>query len=188
MGARRGPAGNDADGGCRTKVPASAARALSADLGADAVAGLEAAPGEATTPTFSFLNLPTRGSRDERGGAAGGSRARGGLQAFDRTSFSVATDAQEVGRIAAEKPGGVGAGGMKVGARAIPSPLRYFRLTGGGRSLGRRPGSRRRWLPDWETEVGRPLRPTDGSRGPQDELEEDAKSLPDLVAAAAELA
>jgi hypothetical protein len=33
-----------------------------------------------------------------------------------------------------------------------------------------------------------PLRPGDGNGGPRDELEEDAESLPDLVAVEAELA
>jgi hypothetical protein len=86
----------------------------------DAVAGMEAAASEAITPTFSFLNLPVGGSRDERGGAAGGSKARGASQACGRTSSASAVDAQEPGHIAAEEPGGVRAAGTNVDARAIP--------------------------------------------------------------------
>jgi hypothetical protein len=81
----------------------------------DAVAGIEAAASEAITPTFSFLNLPVGGSRDERGGAA-----RGASQACSRTSSASAADAQEPGHIAAEEPGGVRAASTNVDARAIP--------------------------------------------------------------------
>jgi hypothetical protein len=143
---------------------------------------MEAVRGDAIMPAFSFLNLPAGGSRDERGGAAGGSRAPGASQACSRT----ASGGGAWGHVEMPTLPGDGPTGEHIGAgSAVCSML----LRWPPELMARRMMTERvrRHGEDEVTEPGRPQRPGDGRGGLRDERSEDTERLPDLLAAEVEL-